>query len=102
MDVQTARLVSTITVGARPLKLVAAHDGRSVYSLGDDSVITVIDVVHSAIEHRYELTGRAASMAISPDDKLLYITLSDRRSLILFDTQSGRQNAEVRVGPRPA
>ena len=58
-------------------------------------------MVHSAIEHRYELTGRAASMAISPDDKLLYITLSDRRSLILFDTQSGRQNAEVRVGRAP-
>ena len=101
VDVQTARLVSTISIGARPAKIVAAHDSRSVYVLGDDSVITVLDVAHSAIEHRYELPGRAAGMAISSDDKLLYITLSDRRSLIFVDTQTGRQNAEVRVGRTP-
>jgi YVTN family beta-propeller protein len=101
VDVQTARLVSTITVGGRPIKLTAAHDSRRVYVLGDDSVISVIDVATSKVETRYEVTGRAAGMAISPDGKILYITLADRRSLILLDTQSGRQNAEVRVGRFP-
>lgn len=101
VDVRTARLVSTLSVGGRPIKLVAGRDGRRVFVLSDNSMISVIDVAQRVVSHRYEVIGRAAGMALSPDDKMLYVTLSDRRSLIYVDTESGRQNAEVRVGRSP-
>ena len=101
VDVAGARLVATIPIGARALRLAADRDGNHVYALGDDGILSVIDVAQNAVADRYLIGGRPGGMAISPDGKRLFVTLADRRTLMVFDTDSGRQTADIRVGRTP-
>lgn len=101
VDVQAERLVATVPLGNAPLALAATRDGAHVYVLDDGSVVSVIAAKEQAVTDRYQLPGRAAGLALSHDEGSLYITLSDRRSLIVVDAKTGRQTGEVRVGRTP-
>lgn len=101
VDVESARLVATIPLAVEPIGLVATRDGRRVYVLDDNAVISVVDAAEQAVGARYQLPGRPGAMGLSRDENSLFVTLSDRRSLITVDAATGRQTAEVRVGRTP-
>lgn len=101
VDVGDQRLLSLIPVGARPFRLAARRDGKQLFVLSDNGVISLIDTVQLVVTERYQAPGRPAGIALSPDGKRLYVTISDRRLVMLLDTETGRQVGEVRVGRTP-
>ncbi len=101
VDVQTAKLVTTISVGFRPSRLAASRLGNRVYVIGEGAVMAVIDAAANAVASRYELYARPGGIAVSPDGKTLYISLLERRTMIYVDTADGTQVGQVRVGGLP-
>ena len=58
VDLQSSRLVKTISLGSRPLQLAASRDGQRVYVVSDNSIITVIDAVQREVSDRLMIDGR--------------------------------------------
>ena len=101
VDVASAKVAARIEIGARPLRLAVTHDGRRLYALGDNGILHVIDTVQNTVTDRFQLPGRPADIALAPEGKTLYVSLSDRASVLVLDSDDAHQTAEIRVGRTP-
>ncbi len=94
-----------VRVGLRPRNAVFTSDSRRAFVPGEnDSTVTVIDVASDRVVARTRLEGensRPMGVAITPDDRHLFVTTGRGRRLVRLDAATLRSAGSVEVGDRP-
>jgi YVTN family beta-propeller protein len=72
IDTATRQVTRTLTVGPSPHALVVRHDGRAVYLLVEGAMV-VVQTGDKSMQ-RYDLPNRSDDLALTPDDRTLYIS----------------------------
>ena len=90
--------------GSYPLAVLPSRDGRRLYvSLWGQSAVAVVDLAAWRMESTWPtglpVLGSASShpteMALSPEDKLLYVACANSNSVTVFDTANGRAVEQI-------
>lgn len=96
--------IARIPVGERPRDAVFTRDGSRAY-VSAEIAGTVSEII--VAEHRVERTfrlpegSRSMGVALSPDDRMLYVTNGRTRTLSVLDLERGEIVASADVGERP-
>lgn len=101
----SAELLATIPVGKNPMGIAARRDGDRIYVASAGShAIHVIDGASRKVLDTIALAhGTApAHLALSPDERVLYVAASGRDAVIALGTGSLQEIAEIPVGRMPA
>jgi YVTN family beta-propeller protein len=104
LDAATADEVARIRVGHRPRDAVFSSDSSRAYVSSEiDGTVSVIDVAASTVIGTIALpeASRTMGVALSPDDRILYVTNGRSQTLAAIDLESDEVVASVEVGPRP-
>jgi DNA-binding beta-propeller fold protein YncE len=118
LDAQTLEKKQTLTTGRHPNDFAMTTDGRLFVSCGNDDVVSVFDFANLATSVsvrtedapqletiRTRLTPNApagatpSGLALSPDEKTLYVACSDNNALSVVDIS--RRGASVVTGMIP-
>lgn len=93
--------VSSINVGIAPHGLLLSHDGRRLYALvgndDPDAALVIIDPESQRIIRRISIPRRTDALALTPDDKRLYIARVYFGVAYLDLTSSDDQTAELQT-----
>lgn len=63
----------SLTTGARPIDVATSVDGRSVFVLTDDGVLSVF-TPDGALTETFQLAKDAERIAVAPDGERVYVT----------------------------
>ena len=66
-------VVRSLNTGARPLDVAVSMDGRSVFVLTEDGVLSVY-TPDGALTEKFQLAKDAERIAIAPDGERVYVT----------------------------
>ncbi|QBQ55135.1 hypothetical protein [Nitrosococcus wardiae] len=108
IDLNSNQLKGSIPVGIKPHGLVSSWDGKSLFVPNQLSgTISKIDLNTQKVVAEAEVGRTPTVIAVTPDDKTLYVTLFGERGVAVVDAQkieSGKMqiNDVIRVGERPA
>lgn len=105
VETASPRVRARIAVGMRPRNAVFSSDGRRAYVPGEgDGSIAAIDVLHDRVVARVTLEDRDSrpmGVALSRDDRVLFVTTGRGRKLLRLDAANLRVTGSVEVGDRP-
>jgi YVTN family beta-propeller protein len=73
IDTVTSEITATIEVGKSPGVVLASHDGRRVYVLVENALAIVSTAQKSDVRH-IAIPGRTDDLALTRDDRRLYMT----------------------------
>ena len=73
IDAASGEVVTTVQVGKTPGAILVSHDGRSVYVLIQDG-LAILDTASLWKIVHIPVPGRTDELALSPDDRRLYMT----------------------------
>jgi YVTN family beta-propeller protein len=102
VDVEQAKVTDVIDLSFEPSQIVTSADGRLAYVLGERQYLATIDIASKTVASTWAIAGGANGLALSPDGKVAYVSLLDRRSVAMLDLASGEMTAQARVGRNPA
>lgn len=115
IDVRTLAVVATLATPHRPARIRVSPDGREAYiaTIGGRDTLTILTldgarsrvdwsraIGDMGISNEYPY-GEVSGIELSPDGRLLAMTLSAQNTLRIFDTATRRVVADVRVGTFP-
>src|SRR5262249_14474189 len=99
ISVPRLEVVGTIKIGTYPDDLTASHDGKIVYSnrvqgmghplskrAGESGEVIAVSTETHAVLWRTEVKGWPQHLALSLDDRRLYVPLYDRLGIDIVDT----------------
>ena len=66
-------IIKSLDTGARPLDVAVSADGRSVFVLSDDGVLSIY-TSDGALTEKINLGTQAERIAVAPDGGRLYVT----------------------------
>lgn len=105
VDARTNEARAQIPVSARPRTIAFSSDSGTAYVPGEvGGEVTVIDVRAGKAVGSIALEGeevRPMAAAVSPDDKLVYLSTGRGRTLLKIDAQTHKTVGQVEVGQRP-
>ena len=115
IDLTTGASVATIEVGPYPRGIAISSDSQTAYvAVMGSTDIAVIGLYTSAGDNRAKtfgapliqsyLTGVGISprhLVLSPDDRLLYVTLNGEHAVVAVDVATGDVTDRVHTGRRP-
>ena len=105
--VETAapRVRSRVRVGLRPRNAVFTSDSRRAFVPGEnDATVAAIDVAADRVTASIRLEGenfRPMGVALSPNDRALFVTTGRGRTLVRLDASTLAVTGRVEVGERP-
>lgn len=106
IDTRDDSVATQVEICARPRAIVfAAHEARAYVGCEDETAVAVVDVTRHAVAATISLPGERArplGLALSPDDRQLYVTTGRGGRLVAIDTASMDVTDSVRVGARPS
>ena len=86
----------------RPMGIVTAPDGRSVYvTTGRSSLVLIIETGTNAVTSSIEAGPRRWGVALSPDVRTLYTANGPSNDISIIDLDTKHLSARVGVGQRP-
>jgi YVTN family beta-propeller protein len=101
ISVPRLEVVATVKIGTYPDDVIAAHDGRTVYAnrvqgmghplskrAGESGEIVAVSTANEEVLWRTDLAGWLQHLALSPDDRRLFVALYDRLGIDVLDTES--------------
>lgn len=95
IDARTDTLAATIALTGVS-NFVVNSTGTLAYALLAEGKVQVVDLTTRAPTRAMSLTGTATGIALSPDDKTLYVTLTgSTQQVTVFDTATGNLRANV-------
>lgn len=106
IDAKTFKPVATIPVGPRPRSTAFLPDNSRAYVPAENAgTISVIDARAHKVLQTIKLPGdsmvRPMGTVVSPDGKLLFVTTGRGKHLVIVDTATNQQVAQVEAGQRP-
>ena len=114
IDLVTHETLAEIDVGRHPRGVAVTSDSRTAYvAVMGSAGIAVIDLSALSPENGSTTTGQPAPtyirgvgitprhLALSPDDKTLYVTLNREHAVVAVDLDSGQVIRRVRTGRAP-
>lgn len=102
VDTATGRVTRTLAVGEHPRGMALTRSGRLYVANFSDHTIDVFDGPALDQHHRIRRVCRIPRhLALSPDDRTLYISCFSESSLAAMDTVSERITHRVSVGRSP-
>jgi len=79
--------------------LALDRQGRRMFvATRDANVVAVIDCEDQRIVQRIPVAGSPARVRLSPDDRILAVTLIGSGDLVVFDTSTVREVARLKIG----
>ncbi|MDL5158362.1 serine/threonine-protein kinase [Actinomycetospora termitidis] len=97
-------VVGTVPVGAAPVDVQVAPDGRTAYVANRDAAtITVLDTARGAAVGTIPLPGAPQALAFAPDGARAYVGLlgDTAGEVAVVDTADGSLVGRIPTGPRP-
>ena len=93
IDIETFKVSATIGVGDNPNDMVLSKDGRLFVACSNDNSVVVIDAnqnraVHTIITSMHPRAPEGSTpnaLALSPDEKTLYVTNADNNNVAVVD-----------------
>ena len=104
VDVLSGEVLGRIGVGLRPRDVVFSSDGLRAYVSSEiDGKVTIIDVPAGTVTTTIEMPqgSRSMGLALSPDDRTLYVANGRARTVCEVDLTSRQVGRCVEVGIRP-
>ena len=102
VDTATNRVEKRVSTGGLPTALAVAANGRRVYIANANSdTVSVFDTATNTVVQNLSVApylhaprGSApVGLALSPDDRILYVTLAGNNAVLSLDTWTGKQLA---------
>jgi YVTN family beta-propeller protein len=94
--VETSSLSQVATIPTDPVEVaVAAPDGRAIYALGEDALVSVIDPISGAVISRIPVAAESTELALAPDGSRLYASGYQAGAVSVIDTAAGTVLATV-------
>jgi len=85
-----------------PTGIAVNKAGRRLYTVTkEDSALYIIDPGKRSIVKKISLPAEAYSCVLSPDEKLLYISIWGGREVVIFNTLSDKIQKIIKVGDHP-
>jgi len=99
----TGRLLDERAVGRRPTAVAAAGETRLVVAASESGDLVLLDCAKGALVEtgRVHLGFEPRGVAVDPDGRIAYVTLSMGRTLAAVDLAAGRVVASLEVGSVP-
>ncbi len=104
IDAEQGERVAQITVGHRPRDTVfTSNSARAYVSSEIDGTVSIIDVPNHKVIETVALpkNSRSMGLALSPDDKLLYVANGRSKTVSIIDLGTNEVIATFEVGDRP-
>ena len=104
IDAEQGERVAQITVGHRPRDTVfTSNSARAYVSSEIDGTVSIIDVPNHKVIETVALpkNSRSMGLALSPDDKLLYVANGRSKTVSIIDLGTNEVIASFEVGDRP-
>jgi len=105
IDAASGRRLTSFAVGSRPRFVVFTHDGvRAYVSAENGGTVTYVDARADTIEGAVVIgdrTTKPTGLALSPDEKTLYVANGRSNEVVVIDIPSRAVTATVAVGERP-
>jgi quinoprotein dehydrogenase-associated probable ABC transporter substrate-binding protein/PQQ-dependent catabolism-associated beta-propeller protein len=104
VDARTGAVVGSIHVGWRPRDAIFSADGSRAYvSAEHGGSVAVVDVANGTVRETIRLPPGSLPMglALSPDERRLYVANGRARTVSVVDLTSNALLADIRVGARP-
>jgi DNA-binding beta-propeller fold protein YncE len=101
IDVDKGRVVRTLATGLHPRGMAITAAGTLYVANFDEASIDVFTAPDYRWATRYEVCKIPRHLALSPDDKTLYISCYHDSELHAFDVETGYVTHRVAVGTNP-
>ncbi len=101
IDVATAAVVRTLPVGAQPRGMVGTRTGKLYVANFNGASIDVFSGADLATRERVPACAIPRHLALSPDEKLLYVSCYHDSMLHALDTETHKVVRQVHVGSSP-
>lgn len=110
LDPETLEIKQTVTVGAHPNDMVLTKNGRRLFvSCGNADAVYVIDTATGQVSERIAMTmtphapagATPSSLALSPDEKKLYVANSDNNSVAVVEVEQANRSTVQGYIPTP-
>ncbi len=104
LDTASGNEITRIRVGERPRDAVFTRDGARAYVSAEIAgTVSEIIVAENRVERTFRLPDGSLSMgvALSPDDRILYVTNGRAGTLSALDLETGEMVGNSDVGERP-
>ena len=99
IDRRAGGTIRNLQVGGVPMGLTLDRQGRRLFvATRDANVVAVIDCADERVAARIPLAGSPARVRLSPDDRVLAVTLIASGDLVILETSSMREIARLKVG----
>lgn len=101
VDTQRHHVTRTFVTGGQPQGLAVSRDGRSLYVGNERDGLNVICLPTGRVLRTLDVGGEAVSLALSPDERLLCISLVFAGAVAIVDRASLTVRETLRMGGRP-
>jgi YVTN family beta-propeller protein len=103
MEVDTVRhqVNRTFVTGGRPQGLAASSDGRFLYVANERDGLNVVCLATGRVVRTLDVGGAGVSLALSPDERSVYVGLVFAGAVAIVDAASLTVRATLRTGGRP-
>lgn len=101
IDMFTATVLRTFTVGGRPQDMAVTRDGKRLYVGNEAGFLSEIDLQTGQQAASIPLDGGAFGIGVTPDDGQAYVSIPSRGLVQVFNLQSRRLAQTLAVGGVP-
>jgi YVTN family beta-propeller protein len=99
LDRRTQGAIS-VKVGGTPMGLALSRGGRQAFvATREGNAVAVIDVARRALVRSMPLEGQPARVRLTPDDRVLLVTLIGAGALVALDPERATVLGRVAIGP---
>jgi YVTN family beta-propeller protein len=94
IDADAGKVLSRLDVAAEPYGVVVSRDGKRAWVSHDaPGIVSEIDVGTRTVRREMPVGGAARGLALSADERTLYVTLFRSATLVALDLESGKVTA---------
>jgi YVTN family beta-propeller protein len=103
LNTSTRKVVWTFKVGTKPRGLTTGGlNGEIVYVTNkEDGTLSIIDVPANRIKTTISVGKGAHAVRVSPDQKTIYVALSNEDSVAVIDARKRKVTKKIPVGSKP-
>ena len=98
VDIEAARIVRSVKVGAQPEGVTVSPDGRAIYVTSEENnEVDVIDAATFRLLARPAVAARPRGVVFTPDGKRAFVSAEQGGAVDVIDARTRRRSGRIRI-----